>query len=80
VQVDDHDDVGRVGKHRSPSGPQLRAASFRPQIAIGDDATKVLVEQVGGVDTTRFGALAGHVTAGESWGIDEALLTVLGLR
>jgi mRNA-degrading endonuclease toxin of MazEF toxin-antitoxin module len=42
--------------------------------------TKVLVEQTGAVDTTRLGNLAGRVTPEEQWGIDEALLTVLGLR
>jgi mRNA interferase MazF len=64
----------------APTSQSARAASFRPEIVIGDQATTVLVEQVGVVDTTRFGGLAGRVTAEELWGIDEALLTVLGLR
>lgn len=63
----------------APTSRSARAASFRPEIVIGDTATKVLVEQVGAVAVDRLGALAGHVTAEELWGIDEALLTVLGL-
>jgi len=38
-----------------------------------------LVEQLGAVDATRLGNLVGHVSAQEMWGIDEALLAVLGL-
>jgi mRNA-degrading endonuclease toxin of MazEF toxin-antitoxin module len=38
------------------------------------------VEQVGAVDATRLGDLVRHVTAEQLWGIDEALLTVFGLR
>jgi mRNA interferase MazF len=56
-----------------------RPTSFRPQIVVEDQTTKVLVEQLGAVDATRLGDLVGHVTAEEMWGIDEALLTVLGL-
>ena len=44
------------------------------------EPTRVLVEQVGAVDAGRLGKLAGYVTAEQLWGIDEALLTVLGLR
>jgi mRNA-degrading endonuclease toxin of MazEF toxin-antitoxin module len=40
----------------------------------------VLVEQVGGVDVQRLGDLAGHLTSEEQWGVDAALLTVLGLN
>jgi mRNA-degrading endonuclease toxin of MazEF toxin-antitoxin module len=40
----------------------------------------VLVEQVGAVDVQRLGDLAGHLTPEEQWGVDTALLTVLGLH
>lgn len=63
----------------APTSRSARPASFRPEISLGDEATKVLVEQLGAVDTTRLGDLVGHVTPQEMWGIDEALLTVLGL-
>jgi mRNA-degrading endonuclease toxin of MazEF toxin-antitoxin module len=39
----------------------------------------VLVEQLGAVDMRRLGDLVGHAAPEEMWGIDEALLTVLGL-
>jgi mRNA interferase MazF len=63
----------------APTSRSARPASFRPEIIIGRDVTKVLVEQLGAVDATRLGDLVGHVTPQEMWGIDEALLTVLGL-
>ncbi|HSL26956.1 MAG TPA: type II toxin-antitoxin system PemK/MazF family toxin [Acidimicrobiia bacterium] len=63
----------------APTSTSARAASFRPEIEIGDNVTRVLVEQVGAVDVGRLGDLAGHLTKEEQWGVDAALLTVLGL-
>jgi len=63
----------------APTSTSARAASFRPEIAIEGTPTKVLVEQIGAVDVGRLGDLAGHLTPEEQWGIDSALLTVLGL-
>ncbi|MBV8295407.1 MAG: type II toxin-antitoxin system PemK/MazF family toxin, partial [Acidimicrobiia bacterium] len=56
-----------------------RPASFRPEIELDGTTTRVLVEQVGAVDVGRLGRRAGHVAPDEMWGIDEALMTVLGL-
>lgn len=64
----------------APTSQSARPASFRPEVEIDGTVTRVLVEQVGAVDATRLGALAGHVTPEEAWGIDAALLAVLGLR
>jgi mRNA interferase MazF len=44
------------------------------------ETTRVLVEQVGAVDASRIGDLVGRVSPEQQWGIDEALMTVLGLR
>lgn len=63
----------------APTSRSARSASFRPEIDIGEQPTKVLLEQVGAVDATRLGDLVGHVSPEEMWGIDESLLTVLGL-
>jgi len=63
----------------APTSRSARHASFRPEIAVAEETTKVLVEQLGAVDATRLGDLVGHVSPEEMWGIDEALLTVLGL-
>ena len=64
----------------APTSASARSASFRPEIAVAGQTTKVLVEQIGAVDATRLGRLAGHTRSEELWGIDEALLTVLDLR
>lgn len=63
----------------APTSTSARAASFRPEIDIEGTVTRVLVEHVGAVDVRRLGDLAGHLTAEEQWGVDAALLTVLGL-
>jgi mRNA interferase MazF len=64
----------------APTSTSARSASFRPEIEIDGTGTKVLVEQVGAVDINCIGDLAGHLTAGEQWGVDAAILTVLGLN
>jgi mRNA interferase MazF len=64
----------------APISTSARAASFRPAIDLLGEASRVLVEQVGAVDAGRLGELVGHVTPEQQWGIDEALLTVFGLR
>lgn len=63
----------------APTSRRARPASFRPEIDVAGDRTRVLVEQTGAVDSQRPGDLVGHVTPEEIWGIDEALATVLGL-
>jgi mRNA interferase MazF len=64
----------------APTSGSARSASFRPEVHVLGELTRVLVEQVGAVDAGRLGDLVGRVTPEEQWGIDEALLTVLGLR
>jgi len=63
----------------APTSRSARAASFRPEIDVNGEATRVLVEHVGAVDGRRLGELAGHLSPEEVWGVDEALMTVLGL-
>jgi mRNA interferase MazF len=63
----------------APTSTSARQASFRPEIDVEGTATKVLVEQLGAVDVSRLGELAGHLTPEEQWGMDAAILTVLGL-
>ncbi len=64
----------------APTSRSARPASFRPEVDVAGQPTRVLVEQVGAVDSSRIGELVGMVTPEEAWGIDEALRTVLGLR
>src|SRR5674476_1671764 len=64
----------------APTSTSARPASFRPEIVVEGETTRVLVEQVGAVDVNRLGNAVGHASAEEIWGIDESLLTVLGLN
>ena len=63
----------------APTSRSARPASFRPEAEIEGETTRVLVEQIGAVDVKRLGRLVGHLTPQELWGIDEALVAVLGL-
>jgi mRNA interferase MazF len=64
----------------APTSRSARPASFRPEIDLLGETTRVLVEQTGAVNAGRLGDLVGKVTPEQQWGIDEALITVLGLR
>jgi mRNA interferase MazF len=64
----------------APTSTSARRASFRPEVEIDGTETRVLVEQMGAVDVNRLGALAGHLSSEEQWGVDAAILTVLGLN
>lgn len=64
----------------APTSRSARPASFRPEITLKNEVTRVLVEQIGAVDAGRLGRRAGHLSAEDLWSVDEALLTVLGLR
>jgi len=64
----------------APTSTSAKPASFRPEVEVEDTRTRVLVEHVGAVDLSRLGDLAGHLTPEEQWGVDAALLTVLGLN
>jgi mRNA interferase MazF len=64
----------------APTSHSARAASFRPEIDLLGETTRVFVEQIGALDASRLGDLVGRVSPEQQWGIDEALLTVLGLR
>ncbi len=63
----------------APTSRTARPASFRPEVIVARQETRVLVEQLGAVDVERLGKRAGLLTASEMWSVDEALITVLGL-
>ncbi len=63
----------------APMSQSARPASFRPEIMVGKESTRVLVEQVGAVDIGRLGKRVGMLTPEEAWAVDDGLLTVLGL-
>lgn len=64
----------------APTSRRARAASFRPEVDVAGETTRVLVEQAGAVDVQRLGDLAGRLSQEELWGVDDAVLTVFGLR
>jgi len=49
-------------------------------MVIEGETTYVLIEQLGAVDVNRLGDHVGHASPEEIWGIDESLMTILGLR
>lgn len=63
----------------APTSTSAKPASFRPEIEIDGASTRVLIEHVGAVDVHRLGGFTGRLTPAEQWGVDAALLTVLGL-
>ena len=63
----------------APTSRSARPASFRPEVEVEGQTTRVLAEQLGAIDATRLGRLAGHLSPEEMWGVDEALATILGL-
>ncbi|MHB1510368.1 MAG: type II toxin-antitoxin system PemK/MazF family toxin [Acidimicrobiales bacterium] len=64
----------------APTSRSARPATFRPELVIEGETTRILVEQLGAVDVKRLSDHVGHASPEEIWGIDESLATVLGLR
>jgi mRNA interferase MazF len=63
----------------APTSRSARPASFRPEIEVAGEVTRVLVEQLGAVDVQRLGRRVAHLAVEEVWAVDDALTTVLGL-
>lgn len=64
----------------APTSISARAESFRPEIDLLGAITLVLLGQAGAIDASRLGDLVGRLTPEQQWGVDDAMLTVLGLR
>jgi mRNA interferase MazF len=63
----------------APTSRRARAASFRPEVVVAGETTRVLVEQLGAVDAQRLSKRVGTMSASEMWAVDDALATVLAL-
>jgi mRNA interferase MazF len=64
-----------------PTSASARASAHRPEIRIGKQRTRVLVEQIQAVDSEkRFGPKVGRLTPDEEQEVAEALRRVLGLH
>ncbi len=63
----------------APTSRGAAPATFRPEIQLDGERTRVLVEQLRAVDIERLGDLAGRLSAQEQRAIDDALALVLDL-
>jgi mRNA interferase MazF len=62
-----------------PTSQSTPAASFHPEVSIGDEPTRVMCEMVGAVDARALGRQLGHLTLDEKRSVDDALSLVLDL-
>ena len=63
----------------APTSRSAAAATFRPEIELAGESTRVLVEQLRALDIERLDGLAGRLTAPEQRAVDEALALILDL-
>ncbi len=63
----------------APTSRSAAPATFRPEITLLDERTRVLVEQLRALDVQRLEELAGRLTAAEQQAVDDALALVLDL-
>jgi mRNA interferase MazF len=63
----------------APTSRSARQASFRPEIMIGSQVTRVLVEQTSAIDPRRLGKRVGYLGADEMRRVGAALRIVLEL-
>jgi mRNA interferase MazF len=63
----------------APTSRSAARATFRPEIEVAGETTRVLVEQLRAVDIARLDDLAGRLTSSEQRSIDDALELVLDL-
>ena len=64
----------------APTSRSALAASFRPEVKIAAERTRVMVEQLRALDVERLDDFAGRLSADEMRDVDEALSLVLALR
>ena len=63
----------------APTSRSAAPATFRPEIQLAGETTRVLVEQLRAVDLSRLDRHAGRLTSAEQQAVDDALELVLGL-
>ena len=63
----------------APTSISARAATFRPEVEVAGNPTRVLVEQTAAIDPSRLGDSAGHLSFTELRLVDAALRLVLDL-
>ena len=63
----------------APTSRSAAPATFRPQIQVAGEPTRVLVEQLRAVDMRRLDEHVGRLRASEQASVDDALELILGL-
>lgn len=63
----------------APTSTSAQPATFRPEVKISGQTTRVLVEQTASVDPSRLGEPAGRLTLAEMQEVEAALRILLGL-
>lgn len=63
----------------APTSRSAAPATFRPEVNVGGESTRVLVEQLRTVDLDRLDQHVGRLGPGEQRAVDDALELVLGL-
>ena len=63
----------------APTSRSASPATFRPEIELREETTRVLVEQLRTVDVERLQEFAGRLTPPEQQAVDDALALVLDL-
>jgi mRNA interferase MazF len=63
----------------APTSIRAQPASFRPEVEIDGQRTRVLVEQLGAVDQSRLGESHGMLAFGDLRKVDRALAVIVGL-
>jgi mRNA interferase MazF len=63
----------------APTSRSAAPATFRPEVFLAGDMTRVLVEQLRAVDLHRLDEHLGRLAPDEQRAVDEALELVLGL-
>jgi mRNA interferase MazF len=63
----------------APTSRSAAAATFRPEVEVAGQPTRILVEQLRAVELERLGESAGRLTARELRAVDDALELVLDL-
>lgn len=64
----------------APTSRSVRPATFRPELDIAGERTRVMVEQLRALDVRRLDDFAGRLSVSEMRDVDDALSSVLALR
>lgn len=64
----------------APTSRSVRPASFRPEVVVGGESTRVMVEQLRALDIGRLDDFADRLGPDEMRDVDEALSLVLALN